>query len=243
MNPSTSIQHHSVNYGSKIIDFELTTTKRRTLGISVYPNLSVKVVAPHGATLETITSKIKKKASWIVRKQEYFSDFLPPPTPKRYVSGESFYYLGKQYRLKVSKGSRAAITRNGKYLQVQLPKSRTPKDVKNTLEHWFRSQAEVVLLKRAAKCQKLLRHISPKPDKVIIKRMMTRWGSLTPSQVVVLNQDLIHYPSQCIDYVIVHELCHLVVKNHNEKFFRLLTKYLPDWESRKQRLSRFTADE
>jgi hypothetical protein len=96
---------HAVTFGGRKIDFELRRTKRKTLAITVKPDTSVVVTAPNGASLEAVAAKVRKRAVWIRRQQDYFATFLPQVPPRQYVSGETHRYLGRQYRLKVLRGA------------------------------------------------------------------------------------------------------------------------------------------
>ena len=107
------MQQHRIKFGNEIIPFTLEYRKRKTLEISVYPDMSVRVVAPLDRSYEEIEDKIRKRGSWIIEQRYFFALFLPKQPEKRYVSGESFYYLGKQYRLKIvsSEQDRVSLTR------------------------------------------------------------------------------------------------------------------------------------
>src|SRR5687768_12497831 len=98
---SVELTTYSVDYGRETIHFTLKFSRRKTLAIDVNPDLSVLVTAPKAKDLDLIKSKVHKRASWILKQQDYFRAFLPPMPPRQYISGETHYYLGRQYRLKI----------------------------------------------------------------------------------------------------------------------------------------------
>jgi len=156
--------------------------------------------------------------------------------PREYVSGESYFYLGRRYLLKVieSPGESGRTKLAGRYLQVFSPPAEQAL-VKRFVKGWYRARAKELFARRlSALAEQIvwLRDIPP----VKLLTMRIQWGSCSPSGVVVLNPNLVKAPRECVDYVILHELCHLKEHNHSQKFYRLLTELMPDWEKHKIRL-------
>ncbi len=240
MNTVLLPQKHSVQFGSQKIDFDLLTSRRSTLGISVYPDLRVTVTAPTHANLERIEKKVIKKAPWIIRKKLFFSDFLPLPKPKEFKSGESFYYLGRQYRLRVKASKTESVKLNGKFIEIRAPKAITQSKRTELLTEWYLEKAKAYLKNRFDLClEKYFKHQSLKPNQLIIRKMNNRWGSFTPNRNIILNPELMRLPSHCVDYVIVHEICHLSQPRHNKAFWTLLERVLPHWRIRRKRMEAF----
>lgn len=227
-----------VSFGSERIGFTLEHRNRKTLAISVCPDLSVEVIAPANASFSQICAKVKKRAPWIIKQRTRFEKFLPRPTEKRYESGESFYYLGKQYRLKVIKSSEEQVTLSRGRLTVKTKNPQKRSCVKRQVNKWYREKAEIRFSKRIEALLPKLKRYQPKEPALQLKSMKKRWGSCTVGAKIILNPLLIKAPSHCIDYVIMHELCHLVIHNHSRKFWGLLGKMMPDWRERKERLER-----
>lgn len=226
-------EKHEVNFGSKIISFALEFRPRKTLAISVYPDSTVRVIAPEGQSLASIKGKVLKRASWIIKQKIFFSQFNPRQPSKKFIPGETHRYLGRQYRLKVLKGAAPRVTLRGAYITVYSPNR---DHTKRLLSQWYRQQAEIHFSRSLTRCLKLLNKYSLQPPTIKIKQMSKRWGSCTISGTIYLNPELIKASSRCIDYVMVHELCHLRIKNHSSAYYRLLRKVMPDWEERKQQL-------
>ncbi|MES2615645.1 MAG: YgjP-like metallopeptidase domain-containing protein [Bdellovibrionota bacterium] len=118
MNQAESAKKCQVKFGSELIDFTIQNSDRTTLAISVYPDKSVSVVAPINTPLEKIKERVCKRAPWIIKQRIYFAQFLPSATEKTFVAGESFRYLGRQYRLKVIESSEEGITFEGSNIQI-----------------------------------------------------------------------------------------------------------------------------
>ena len=230
-------RHMSLRYGRKKIDYELAYSARKTLAIDVHPDLSVVVTAPDDATDDAIEDKVRKRAPWIVQQQRFFENFLPTIPPRRYVSGESHRYLGRQYRLRVHKGSEDAVKMARGQLNVYLTNPSKKARLKTLVVGWFRRRAEVVFQERFDEMVTKANRIGIDADRFEIRRMKNRWGSCTREGRILLNPDLIIAPQRCIDYVIVHELCHLKEHNHGPAFYRTLHKLMPDWEERRDRLN------
>lgn len=228
---------HQVTYGTKTIDFKINRTDRKTLAIEVHPDSTVQLIAPENATLPDIKEKIVKRGRWILKQQYYFEQFLPHTPLREYVSGETHYYLGKRYVLKVIKDTDKSVKLKGGRLLVSTPDTNNTK-VKALMASWYYNHAK-------RKFQSILDEalLKFKKENIVlermdIKRMKNRWGSCTNKGVVTLNPELIKAPSKCIEYVILHELCHLSVPNHNKEFYTLLEKKMPNWKKWKNYLER-----
>jgi predicted metal-dependent hydrolase len=230
---------HELNFGSKVISFSVLYRKRKTLAISVHPDTSVCVIAPEGQPLIAIKGRVLKRAPWILKQKRYFSEFLPKQPAKKFVTGETHRYLGKQYRLKVIKASSERVSLTGRFLTVYCTKRASQADVKRLLTRWYRERAEDRFQKSLDRCIKSFAKFMVEPPQLKVRRMSKRWGSVTSAGVIYLNPDLVKVSTQCIDYVVIHELCHLKVANHSSAFYRLLGKVLPDWKLRKNRLESF----
>jgi predicted metal-dependent hydrolase len=141
---------HTVDFGSKKIRFKLQFSERKTLGISVLPDLSVIATAPLDAVddLYKIKDKIRKRAPWILRQQGKFLKFLPKQPDRRYVSGESHRYLGRQYRLKLVEGSTESVKVEGGYFLITVANREDKANVKKLLNNWYKSRARVYFEKK-----------------------------------------------------------------------------------------------
>ena len=227
-----------VTYGSERIEFQLSRRPRKTLAITVHPDLRVEVVAPLDADEEAVVKRVQARARWILRQRRQFLSWMPKPTPRRYQSGETHRYLGRQYRLRIVSSKTPGIALKAGFIEIRQP---DPKDIvatRNQLDQWFRQQAERRFRRDLTKALKRLTVYQLPHPTLRLLRMPKRWGSCTAKGEILLNPELIKTPGLCVEYVILHELCHLKHPNHSAAFFRMLDAVLPDWEERKQRLEK-----
>ena len=238
-NGSTTLKPRrlEIQYGRKKINYDLSYSSRKTLAIDVHPDLSVAVTAPKDATDSAVKEKIQKRASWIIKQQRFFENYLPTIPPRRYVSGESHRYLGRQYRLRVHKGAEDAVRMARGQINVYLKNPKDKSRIKPLVVGWFRQRSEIVFREIFDSVVAKAVRYGIEADDFETRRMRNRWGSCTREGRILLNPDLIIAPKMCIEYVIVHELCHLQEYNHSPKFYRLLKKIMPDWEQRRERLN------
>jgi predicted metal-dependent hydrolase len=230
------LELHKIKFGNQIICFNLEYRKRKTLEISVYPDMSVKVVAPIERAYDDIEEKVRKRAPWIIEQKYFFSSFLPHPTRKRYISGETFYYLGRQYKLKVVQSSEQNVILKRGTIFVYTKDRKNSGHIKNLLNGWYRQRAKLKFSERINLCYAKLKKYDINLPTMQIRRMTKRWGSCSLSGQIILNTQLIKAPSHCMDYVIIHEMCHLKYFNHSKAFYELMNLVLPDWQKRKKRL-------
>lgn len=226
-----------LQYGSREVSYTVERRERTTLEISVYPDCEVEVVAPMAATDDAIEKRVRKRLRWITRQQRAFENFFPKPSPREYVSGESWLYQGRQYRLKVieTDGTLKVALRRP-VLAVEISDKQDRDAVKNALYKWYRRRAEERLRLRFEVCAKEVQAYGIEPPTMQLQRMAKRWGSYSPSGRILLNPELVKAPTECIDYVILHELCHVKHCAHDKQFYKLLQRVAPDWLRLKHKL-------
>ncbi|QDO95277.1 M48 family metallopeptidase [Formosa sediminum] len=227
-----------VQYGNTIIHFNLKFTERKTLGIKVFPDNSVNVSAPLESSIEMIKEKIKKKAPWIIKQQDFFLSFHPLTPERKYVSGETHLYLGKQYRLKLHMDKDESVKLSGGYIHVSLVNMEDKNAVKGALKSWYKKKAEMHFYQLFNELKSIAKEFYKEEPQLTYRWMKKRWGSCDKNGNIHLNLELIKTPKKCIEYVIVHELCHLKHLNHSNSFYKLLEKNYPNWKVTKDRLEK-----
>jgi predicted metal-dependent hydrolase len=228
----------AIQFGSKIIDFRLEYSDRKSLGITVTPEMEVLVKAPTDTTMEKVKEKIRKKAPWILKQQSFFLSFQPKTTQRKFINGETHLYLGRQYRLQITIAKEESVKLKGKFIEVTASeKSRT----KDLLNDWYLHHAQTKFHVIAAPLIDKFKKHKVEPSSIVLRNMPTRWGSCTPKGKIILNPELIKAPKGCIEYVIIHELCHLIHHDHTQKFLDLQTKEMKDWEKWKMKLEKLLA--
>lgn len=232
------MKQQKLQFGSKEIIYDLEYQERKSLGITVYPDKSVVVKAPVDASIDKIREKVRKRAPWILRQQRFFLSFEPVSPPRQYVSGETHLYLGRQYRLKIYHSGKEAVKLKGGFLEVY---ARDQINAESLVHNWYKDKAKKKFPEIAKNRIERFKKYGVEPSDFIIQWMKKRWGSCTPKGKIILNIELIKAPKRCIEYVILHELCHLVHHNHSKAFFELQTKEMGDWMKWKERLEKVMA--
>jgi predicted metal-dependent hydrolase len=213
----------------------LRRTGRRTLAISVLPDGMLELTAPEGAELGVICEKVARRLGWIGRQRRAFAEMNAVRVGRRYVGGATHRYLGRQYRLKLVADEGERVVLRGGWIEVR-GKDLGEEAVERALRGWFRRLAEEQFRKRVEGWREWCRRRGLPAPKLRLLRMARRWGSAQPNGTIVLNPELIHAPSVCVDYVIAHEICHLVHPDHGRGFRALLGQLVPGWEVVKGRL-------
>ncbi|MEO5777710.1 MAG: SprT family zinc-dependent metalloprotease [Flavobacterium sp.] len=224
-----------VNYGSKSIQYKLSFAARKSLGIKVLPDGLVTVVAPNEASIVEINKKVKSKANWIIKQQAFFYSYMPKTQKRQFVSGETHLYLGRQYKIEICKDNFNEIKLyRGK--MIITAKKINPEYLEKKLNEWYKEKAIILFEDLVIKAlEKFTKYNLEKPE-IEIRQMEKRWGSCTKSGKVILNTELVKAPKASIEYVVIHELCHLIHHNHNKGFYELQERIIPDWKKWKEKL-------
>ncbi len=224
-------------YGSKVINYSLLYCDRKTMEISVHPDSTIVVKAPVQSNITFIEKKIRKRARWILRQVQFFKQFHPKTPERFYVNGETHLYLGRQYRLKLCKGTENSVKLSRGFFHITCRNEPTPNAAKKLLNQWYSEKARLQFAESMDRCWPRFNGLGiGESPKLSIKRMQKRWGSLSDKGTVTLNTELIRAPKECIDYVVTHELCHLKYNDHSPDFYRLLDSVSPGWEKIKHTL-------
>jgi predicted metal-dependent hydrolase len=203
---------------------------RKTASVAVLPDNSVTITVPEELSDEGVDQVIEKKRMWILKKKALNNEVRRPSKPKEFVSGEAFSYLGRNYRLKVEKGDKSTIKCRGGYLVVNTPETPLDGAIRGEIIDWYKKHA-LTKLKQRAKRYGILLDVEPKELRV--SDFKRQWGSCHQDKTVIVNWRVIMAPMSIVDYVVVHELCHLRFHDHSPEFWRLLGKVLPDYQERK----------
>ncbi|MCR8927509.1 M48 family metallopeptidase [Priestia megaterium] len=227
---------HQIQYGNTVIEYELERKKVKNVNLNIKPDMTISVSANEKVPEKFISNFVKEKAPWIVKQLKQFENVQSYKQSEReYVSGESFKYLGKQYRLRVEKTEGADTVKYFRgfiYLSVKDPSNL--KNKAKLINNWYRMSAEKVFNSSLNKIYPIIKKYGVEKPKLDLRVMKARWGSnLLESNTVLLNTELIKAPKHCIDYVVLHELIHFKYNDHSEDFYKMLYALMPDWEKRK----------
>jgi predicted metal-dependent hydrolase len=222
--------------------YRLRRSDRRTLEIAVLSDGQIEVRAPKDMPVERIEARLRGRARWIARQRRSVERAALPTAPREFRSGESFRYLGRQYRLRVCAGPMPHVRLVTGRLEVTVRNPADKSALERALERWFHARAKQVLPARVAAFLERPAARGLTPKSIALRRMRTRWGSCSSSGRILLNTELIHLPTTLIDFVIAHELVHLRVRGHGRSFERELDRLLPIWRAFLRQLNPVTED-
>lgn len=222
-------------YGKYSYDYYVVFQDRRTVSLTVQPSLNIILKCPTEYDAHKIDRFLKRKWLWLEKQIKYFKKYKKNVVKKEYVSGESFLYLGRQYKLLVkdSNEQRVKVDRgNISLFTARYNQDRTSS--KKLLDQWFDQKMQLIFSSRLKEVAKKFNYdFTPH---LIIRKMPKRWGSYLLSKKIVLNPLLIQASRDCIDYVIAHELCHVQYRKHDKNFFKLQESIVPNWKEIKEKL-------
>lgn len=227
-----------LSYGDGRIDYRIVHAPglSEKIRIHVCPNAEVEVEAPTGATPAEISKAVQRRARWISKQVDRALEAQSFRLKREYVSGETHFYLGRRYQLKIDVSTESAShvrLKGGKIVVV----SRTPDPaaIRRRLRSWYLEHGAEYFGRRVELVSSSIGWMQGVPELKLIP-MKKQWGSCSPEGRVHLNPSLIRAPSDCIDYVITHEFCHFRERNHSKRFYSLLDQAMPNWKHVKARL-------
>ncbi|AWI54797.1 metal-dependent hydrolase [Aquabacterium olei] len=216
---------------------EVTRKAIKHVHLSVLPPAGkVRVAAPQGMSLDTIRLFVVSKLPWI-RAQQRKLQAQERETPREFLNKESHYLWGKRYLLEISHADAApAVSVSPRKLTLQIRPGAGQARCEEVLDAWYRQQVRDAVPVLLAKWEPLLQ---VKAQRVFVQRMKTKWGSCTPDAGYIrLNTDLAKKPVECLEYIVVHELMHLIEPTHNDRFVALMDRFMPDWQQLRKQLNR-----
>jgi predicted metal-dependent hydrolase len=227
-----------VRYGKDLFSYQINRhcSLEGKIAIHFHPNGTLVVEAPLQAEKAAIQKAVLKRARWIYKQRSDLEKMKSHSIPRQYISGETHFYLGRRYTLKILEEQCAYPSTKlvGKNIVVTLLKSNKT-SVQTCLDRWYRQHAQTYFQTRLETLILTIPWLKTVPP-LRLQKMKSQWGSCSPKGVIILNPSLIKAPRDCIAYVILHELCHLKEHNHSTRFYELLAKEMPGWKAVKMRL-------
>lgn len=208
----------------------------KNLHLGVYPPEGrVRVAAPMAVSDDAVRLAIVGKLGWIKRQRTRFKAQVRQ-SEREMVSGESHYFLGQRYRLRlVCKDGSPKILIRSRILELHVSKKASTREREQVLQRWYRQQLREQISPLLVKWQRAL---NVEVAECRVKRMKTKWGSCNAeARRIWLNLELAKKPVQCLEYLIVHELAHLIERHHNGTFVAIMDKHLPQWRLHRQELN------
>lgn len=230
------MEKHQIHFGNQPIDFWIERKDVKNVNLNIKPDMRIVVSANEKVPLSFIYDFVKSKGSWILKNVKQFEDVLPHKQSEReYVSGESFKYLGKQYRLRVEPSVDETVKYFRGYIYLHVPDPTDFCKKEKLMEAWYAEKAYKVFGESLNKMAVVMKKYGVEKPSLEIRVMKARWGSAQiDNNTILINTELIKAPKYCIDYVILHELIHFKYNNHSENFYNMLFTLMPDWEKRKK---------
>lgn len=230
------MEKHQIYYSNKRIDFFIERKNVKNINLNIKPDMTIQVSANEKVPLDVIYDFVKSKGAWIVKNVKTFEEVMPHKRSEReYVSGESFRYLGKQYRLRVEKTTDEEVVKYFRgfiYLYVKDLQNFQRKE--KLMDSWYREKALKIFQESLDKMSESMKKYGVGKPSLDFRTMKARWGSaLIEKNTILLNTELIKAPKHCIDYVVLHELIHFKYNDHSDNFYNMLFTLMPDWQKRK----------
>ena len=249
---TTTSEQGVFTYGNDTIHYDVirktkpadnTKQTARKVIIKVHPDQRVVATVPHDASDDAIVDAMNKRARWIWQSINDFAKQKDTVLPKRYVSGETQFYLGKRYVLKVivdaEQVPNVKLSRGKLNVTIKREVSKDIDDrlvkIKPLIDKWYQHKAKAIFHERLAELLPKATWVTGIPS-FRVMAMKKQWGSCSTKGNLMLNPHLVKAPKECIDYVVLHELCHIAEHNHSERFWRLLTQVMPNWKEIKAKL-------
>jgi len=227
-----------IEHEKKIIDYTVICRRRKTIGISISPEQGVRVLVPSWVSKQLIQDVVKKKAPWIIKKLIQIEEIKSLKLSKKFIDGETFSFLGKDYKLEVLRQPGIKSTNlafnNVKFI-AGIPGEFTyeeqAKSIRESILEWYMERAAETITDRV----EIYSHkLGAKPARVHIKNQKSRWGSCTKDNKININWKIIMAPMEIVDYLVVHELAHIKIKNHSTLYWKLVESVLPDHAKRRK---------
>ncbi len=227
---------YSISYRDEIIEYELHRKDVKNINLRISKDMILKVSVNKRVSVEYIEKIIKKKIVWIKKTKEKFrNNIVIKSLNREYISGENIRYLGKQYRLKVEESNCNDVSLYRGYIHIYV-KDKDDSEMKKFLfEKWLREKASKAIVESFDKMYEKVKIFNIAKPELKIRKMKSRWGSCnTVKKKITINEELIKAPKDCIDYVVLHELAHLLYRGHNKKFYNFIYSIMPDWKEKKR---------
>jgi len=228
-----------IKLGNQLINYEIIRTNRKTMGIIVDHERNLIVRSPKNTTDKKIETVLKKKTGWILDKLNEMESIKPAPKEKEFMTGEKLPYLGRRYRLEVNQAEISKVEvklYQGKFI-IEYPEKLKENDeqrrgkIKDALIEWYREHAKEKIKERVEKYKVKL---DVEPNNVVVKKQKKRWGSCSSKGNLNFNWKIIMAPMSIVDYLVVHELTHLVHDNHSREFWATVGSIIPEVKDKRE---------
>ena len=231
----------TVSADGRQITYFLEQKQVKNLNLRIRKDGNVYVSANPLVPVQEIDQFVAQKSDYILRAVNQFKQMQQyQPAPKRYVSGETFYIQGRGLRLTVSQSEKESLISDGVFLYLKVKDPENYEKKRKLVRKYLDQQCRDIFQEELSHLYPLFEKYGVAKPQLRIRDMDTRWGScLAKKGIITLNKRLLEVPRNCIEYVVMHELCHLVHPNHSKQYYQFLTMMMPDWKQRKEALDKY----
>ena len=232
----------SFKYNGDLIEYTLTRNAKKNVNFRVKNNGEICISAPKYVRKSDLDSMILERAEWLVKNQEKVKNKKQNIMKADIQNANQIYLNGQKYYIKLTSGLANSIHFRDNILVLQIKKKYrySQEYINNYFDNWLKDTMYILVDKLIDKYLLALSKYSLKKPNLSIRTMTGRWGSCTPSKnKIIINKNLIYPPHKCLEYVVLHELAHLIEANHSKKFYAIIEEIMPDWKERKIVLNEF----
>ncbi len=226
----------TVSLSSGDVDVDIIRSSRRTVALYVRSGGTLLIRAPWFVPVSILMKFAAGKAGWIEKQITRLKNVTPPGSPLAISDGSTVPFMGRQVEVQVIRGTVRRVTKYGDKLILTVRDDSTPEGLDGMTEAWYLREAQAYLPARTRELAAMHSAILPAPGTVNVRKMKRRWGTCHTGGAIWLNRELIKKDPDLIDYVIIHELCHLVHHNHGKEYYALLGMIVPDFRDKRRRL-------
>ena len=234
-----SSEQRTLQTAAGILPYTFERKDIRTINLRIRPDGCVYVSAPENAEIAAVERFLSAKTEYIQSAKEKFAAQKVPVYEMQYISGENVTLLGRNLRIQIVKDKAEYVTSDGIYVFIHVRRPDYYNRKKNLLNAWLNEQCSSVFTEIMQQTAKRFSGYGVTMPELRIRNMVSRWDSCQKDKgTIALNRRLIEAPKNCIEYVVMHEFCHLVYPNHSKQFYALLQVMLPDWRESKDLLEK-----
>ena len=221
------------------IEYKIIYSRRRSIGISVGPDSGVTVHAPVRTSIKTIENLVASKSDWIKKHLENYKASVRINNNEVIADGATSLLQGKEHRIKIIESNKYFIKLNGDTIEIGLRNIDEKEIAGPMLEKWYRVIAEGIFRRKFDEILFKYKDYNFKPSEFTIRALKRRWGSCTSKGKITISSELLKLDEVYLEYVILHELCHLKHHNHGKEFYKLLSEVFPNWKLTRSELKKY----
>ena len=238
-----NISTRTVYVNDTAIEYQLERKNVKNVNLRVRPDRTVYVSANKKVSTDKIDAFVCEKGEFVLSALKRFEELVKyKPRPPQYVSGETFYILGHGLRLDVKQSTKNEITSDGIYIRLSVKDTEDIEKKKRMVTKFMNNQCKEIFSEIIREIYPIFEKYGVSMPELRVRDMETRWGSCSPKRgVVTLNKRLLEAPRNCVEYVVMHEMCHFIHPNHSKYFYGFLTMLMPDWKEKKTTLDKTAA--